>query len=64
MIVSRLIDRAPAGMRFVLAGRGRPNLALGRLIAQGRVAELTTSDLRFIAAGDRGALRDGLPAAA
>ena len=47
MIVGRLIDRAPEGMRFVLAGRGRPNLAFGRMIAQGRVAELTTQDLRF-----------------
>ena len=47
LIVSRLLERAPAGICFILAGRGRPNLALGRLAAQGRVSELTTSDLRF-----------------
>lgn len=47
MIMSRLLERAPEGMRFILAGRGRPNLALGRLLAQGRVAELTIDDLRF-----------------
>ena len=46
-IMSRLLERAPVGMRFVIAGRGRPNLALGRMIAQGRVSELTTGDLRF-----------------
>ncbi|MFV2063490.1 MAG: BTAD domain-containing putative transcriptional regulator [Chloroflexota bacterium] len=47
VIMARLLERAPATMRFVLAGRGKPNLPLGRLAAQGRVAELTTSDLRF-----------------
>ena len=47
MIMSRLLERAPEGMRFILAGRGRPNLALGRLLAQGRVVELTIDDLRF-----------------
>ena len=47
MIVSRLIERAPAGLRLILSGRGRPKLALGRLAAQGQVAELSTSDLRF-----------------
>ena len=64
MIMSRLLERAPVGMRFVIAGRGRPNLALGRMIAQGRVSELTTGDLRFSTARDRGALRDRVPAAA
>ena len=47
MIMSRLLERAPADVRFVIAGRGRPNLTLGRMIAQGRVSELTTNDLRF-----------------
>jgi LuxR family maltose regulon positive regulatory protein len=47
MIVSRLLERAPHGIRLILAGRGRPNLALGRLLSQGRVAELTIDDLRF-----------------
>ena len=47
MILSRLLERAPSGMYFILGGRGTPNLALGRLIAQGKVAELTIDDLRF-----------------
>lgn len=47
MVVSRLLERAPEGMRFILAGRGRPNLALGRMLSQARVAELTIDDLRF-----------------
>ena len=47
MIMARLLERAPAAMRFVVAGRGRPDLSLGRLTAQGRTAELTTNDLRF-----------------
>jgi DNA-binding SARP family transcriptional activator len=47
MILSRMLERAPDGMYFILGGRGRPNLALGRLVAQGRVSELTIDDLRF-----------------
>jgi DNA-binding SARP family transcriptional activator len=47
MILSRMLERAPEGMYFILGGRGRPNLALGRLVAQGRVSELTIDDLRF-----------------
>jgi ATP/maltotriose-dependent transcriptional regulator MalT len=47
LIMGRVLERAPAGLCFVLAGRGRPNLALGRLAAQGRVSELGTMDLRF-----------------
>ena len=47
LIMGRLLERAPAGIRFVLATRGRPNLALARLSAQGRLSELTTDDLRF-----------------
>lgn len=47
MILGRLLERAPAEMRIILAGRGRPNLALGRLVAQGQVSELTIDDLRF-----------------
>ncbi len=47
MILSRLLERAPSGMYFILGGRGAPNLALGRLLAQGRVSELTIDDLRF-----------------
>lgn len=47
MILSRLLELAPTSMYFILGGRGAPNLALGRLNAQGRVAELTIDDLRF-----------------
>ncbi len=47
MIMGRMLERAPDGMYFILAGRGRPNLGLGRLLAQGRVSELTIDDLRF-----------------
>ncbi len=47
MIVSRMLERAPEGMYFILAGRGAPNLALGRLTGQGRVNGLTIDDLRF-----------------
>ncbi len=47
MILSRVLERAPEGMYIILCGRGRPNLALGRWLAQGRVAQLTIDDLRF-----------------
>ena len=47
LIMSRPLEHAPAGFQFLLALRGRPNLALGRLSARGMVAELTTEDLRF-----------------
>jgi ATP/maltotriose-dependent transcriptional regulator MalT/DNA-binding SARP family transcriptional activator len=47
MIMSRLLERAPEGLYFLLGSRGAPNLALGRLRVQGRVAELSTDDLRF-----------------
>ncbi len=47
MIVSRMLERAPEGMYFILAGRGTPNLSLGRLTGQGRVHGLTIDDLRF-----------------
>jgi ATP/maltotriose-dependent transcriptional regulator MalT/DNA-binding SARP family transcriptional activator len=47
MILSRLLERAPDNMYFILGGRGVPNLALGRLLAQGGVSELTIDDLRF-----------------
>ena len=47
MIVSRMLERAPEGMYFILSGRGAPNLALGRLTGQGRVHGLTIDDLRF-----------------
>ena len=49
MILSRMLERAPAGMYFILGGRGVPNLALGRLAGQGLVSELSIDDLRFSA---------------
>ena len=47
LILSRMLERGPEGMYIVLGGRGRPRLSLGRLVSQGRVAELTIDDLRF-----------------
>ncbi len=47
MIVSRMLERAPEGMYFILSGRGTPNLAVGRLTGQGRVHGLNIDDLRF-----------------
>jgi LuxR family maltose regulon positive regulatory protein len=46
-ILTRLIADAPARLSFVLLSRRRPRLALGRLAAQGSVAELGTEELRF-----------------
>lgn len=46
-IMGRLFEQAPRTARFVLAGRSRPELPVGRMAAQGRLAELTTDDLRF-----------------
>ena len=46
-VIARMLERAPAAVRFVIASRGRPDLPLGRLAAQGRIAELTSTDLRF-----------------
>ncbi len=47
MILSRILERAPEGIYIILGGRGRPQLSLGRLLAQGRVSELSIDDLRF-----------------
>ena len=46
-ILGRMLARAPEDMRIILSGRGRPNLALGRLLARGQISELTIDDLRF-----------------
>jgi LuxR family maltose regulon positive regulatory protein len=46
-ILGRLFEQAPDGFHFVLSGRGRPEIPLGRIAAQGRLAELSTRDLRF-----------------
>ena len=42
-----LVDRLPAAVRLVLATRVDPPLPLGRLRAQGELAELRADDLRF-----------------
>lgn len=47
MIVSRMLERAPEGMYFILSGRGVPTLSVGRLRGQGRVYALNIDDLRF-----------------
>ena len=46
-ILTRLVADSPAGLSFVLLSRRRPRLAIGRLAAQGAVAELGTEELRF-----------------
>lgn len=46
-ILARLMQHAPVGWCFVLAARRSPELPLGRLAAQGHLAELGTQDLRF-----------------
>lgn len=46
-VIGRLLERAPHHLRFVLSGRGTPELKLGRLTAQGSVVSLGTDDLRF-----------------
>jgi len=46
-ILERLIERAPESLTFILSGRNRPDLRLGRLTAQGKVIGLGTEDLRF-----------------
>jgi LuxR family maltose regulon positive regulatory protein len=62
-LLSALVERLPVNIQVVLASRVDPPLALGRLRAQGELAEVRTADLRFTAP-DAGALLAGsLPAA-
>jgi LuxR family transcriptional regulator, maltose regulon positive regulatory protein len=42
-----LLERYPPTCRFVLAGRGAPNLPLARHRARGDLADLSTADLRL-----------------
>jgi LuxR family maltose regulon positive regulatory protein len=44
-----LIEHAPAALHLVVAARSDPTLPLARLRAQGRIAELHATDLRFSA---------------
>jgi ATP/maltotriose-dependent transcriptional regulator MalT len=46
-ILRRLLESAPDDWLFAVVSRGRPTLPIGRLAAQGTVAELTTQELRF-----------------
>jgi LuxR family transcriptional regulator, maltose regulon positive regulatory protein len=48
-ILSELVARLPEPMRLVLSTREDPSLPLARLRAQGILAEIRTSDLRFTA---------------
>ena len=46
-LVATLIGDAPAGVRFLLAARGRPPLSMARLRAGGQVTEVSAVDLAF-----------------
>jgi LuxR family transcriptional regulator, maltose regulon positive regulatory protein len=46
-IVRTLCDHLPPEMQLVLSGRRLPSLPLGRLRAEGRLAELSAADLRL-----------------
>ena len=46
-ILRRLLESAPDDWHFAIATRGRPALPIGRVAAQGSVAELRTHELRF-----------------
>jgi LuxR family maltose regulon positive regulatory protein len=44
-VVTAVADAVPAGSQIVLAGRGEPDLPIGRLRAQGRLIDLRARDL-------------------
>jgi LuxR family maltose regulon positive regulatory protein len=46
-LVGQLIERAPAGLHVVIAGRDDPPLPLARLRAAGRLSELRVPELTF-----------------
>lgn len=46
-VVGFMIERLPARLRLVIAGRADPPLPLARLRARGQLAELRAADLRF-----------------
>src|ERR1700678_3354022 len=46
----QLIDRSPAGIRFVLASRAIPEMPLARMRARGQLLELGAEELKFTAA--------------
>ncbi len=54
-VLTRLLRRAPAGARLVVAARSDPPLGLPRLRVEGRLVEVRADQLRFTA-GDAAAL--------
>lgn len=50
VILGRFFECAPPKLSVLISSRRRPELQIGRLTAQGEVAELTTDDLRFSSA--------------
>lgn len=47
--LARMVERAPASLRFVIASRALPDLHLARARAHGELLELHAEDLRFTA---------------
>lgn len=46
-LLNQLIDETPAGMRYVIASRSQPRLALGRRRAAGEFLHIKSADLRL-----------------
>ena len=46
-VVERVIDRAPAGLKVIVASRRTPGLAVAAMRAGGKLAELCREELRF-----------------
>lgn len=46
-VLALLVERAPETVRVVMSGRARPSIPVGRLAAEGSIAELDTDALRF-----------------
>ncbi len=61
-VLTELLRNPPAPLRLVIAARHDPPLPLNSLRAQGRVAEIRSSDLRFTQAETHQLLEGSLPA--
>jgi len=46
-VLALLVERGPESVRVVMSGRARPTIPVGRLAAEGSIAELDTDALRF-----------------
>ena len=46
-VVERIVNRAPTGLRFIVASRRTPSLSLAGLRARGELAELGREEIRF-----------------